>query len=118
MVNAPPTTIHDHRPASMHYYSSFNPGALTRHPLFEGRSDGYTHASLIARPEGSVHTGLSINELAPGGRIDPHVHSFEESFYVLSGDALVTINGAGYALAAGDYAVVKVGTPHAWRATG
>ena len=65
-----------------------------------------------------MHTGLSINELAPGGRIDPHVHSFEESFYVLSGEALVTINGSGYRVVAGDYAAVKVGTPHAWRAVG
>ena len=65
-----------------------------------------------------MHTGLSVNELAPGGRIDPHVHSFEESFYLMSGEALVMINGSGYRLTAGDYAVVKVGTPHAWRAVG
>jgi quercetin dioxygenase-like cupin family protein len=61
---------------------------------------------------------LSIDELAPDGRLDPHVHSFEESFYVMSGEALVTINGSPYRIAAGDYAVVKVGTPHAWRAVG
>ena len=99
----------------MHFFSSFDPSALGHHPTYEGHSEGYVHESLVAREEGSVHTGLSVNELAPGGRIDPHVHSFEESFYVLSGEALVTINGSGYHLTEGDYAVVKVGTPHAWR---
>ena len=97
----------------MHFFSSFDPSALGHHPTYEGHSEGYVHESLVAREEGSVHTGLSVNELAPGGRIDPHVHSFEESFYVLSGEALVTINGSGYHLTEGDYAVVKVGTPHA-----
>ena len=102
----------------MHFFSSFDPGALGHHPSYEGHSEGYVHESLVAREEGSVHTGLSVNELAPGGRIDPHVHSFEESFYLLSGEALVTINGSGYHLVTGDYAVVKVGTPHAWRTMG
>ena len=78
----------------MHFFSSFDPSALGHHPTYEGHSEGYVHESLVAREEGSVHTGLSVNELAPGGRIDPHVHSFEESFYVLSGEALVTINGS------------------------
>ena len=71
----------------MHFFSSFDPSALGHHPTYEGHSEGYVHESLVAREEGSVHTGLSVNELAPGGRIDPHVHSFEESFYVLSGEA-------------------------------
>ena len=57
-----------------------------------------------------------MNELAPGGTIHPHVHSFEEGFYILSGEAVVTINGSSYLLGPGDYAAVKVGTPHAWHA--
>ena len=31
---------------------------------------------------------------------------------------IVTINGSSYQLGPGDYAAVKVGTPHAWRAVG
>ena len=46
------------------------------------------------------------------------MHSFEEGFYLLSGEAVVTINGTSYQLRPGDYAAVKVGTPHAWRAVG
>jgi quercetin dioxygenase-like cupin family protein len=102
----------------MHHFSSFDPAALAPHSVFAGHSEGYAHASLVARRDGSVHTGLSINDLAPGGDVEPHVHSFEESFYVLSGEALVVINGSAYRVAAGDYAVVKVGTSHAWRAVG
>src|SRR4030095_4702036 len=55
-------------------------------------------------------------ELAPGGAIHTHVHSFEEGFYILSGEAVVTINGLSYLLGPGDYAAIKVGTPHAWHA--
>ncbi len=67
---------------------------------------------------GSVHTGLSICELAPGGTLAPHVHSFEEGFYVLSGEAIVSINDQAYLLKAGDYGVAKVGALHAWRNIG
>ena len=44
------------------------------------------------------------------------MHSFEEGFYLLSGEAVVTINGSSYLLGPGDFAAVKVGTPHAWHA--
>jgi quercetin dioxygenase-like cupin family protein len=79
---------------------------------------GHRAATLIDRSTGSVHTGLSINELQPGGRVDPHVHSFEQGFYVLTGELVLTIAGVSYGLVPGDYAVAKVGTPHAWYAPG
>jgi quercetin dioxygenase-like cupin family protein len=102
----------------MHHYGRFEEGALRPHPIFEGHSRGYTSATLVDRSSGSVHTGLSLNQLEPGGTIDPHVHSFEEGFYVLSGEAVVTIGSASYRLRPGDYAAVKVGTPSAWRGVG
>src|SRR5688572_6811129 len=100
----------------MHHFGRFDEGALVPHPIFQGHSHGYSMASLINRTTGSVHTGLSVDQLAPGGTIDPHVHSFEEGFYILSGDPIVTIGSESYRLRRGDYAAVKVGTPHAWRA--
>jgi len=102
----------------MHYHGRFDEGALGPHPIFAGESEWYTAATLIDRGTGSVHTGLSINQLAPGGSIHPHVHSFEEGFYLLSGEAVVTIAGSSYRLGPGDYGVVKVGTPHAWHTAG
>ena len=102
----------------MHYYGRFDEGALRPHPIFDGHSNGYTSASLVDRSTGSVHTGLSLNQLESGGTIDPHVHSFEEGFYVLSGEALVSFGTENYRVGPGDYAAVKVGTPSAWRALG
>jgi quercetin dioxygenase-like cupin family protein len=102
----------------MHYHGRFDEAALGPHPIFGGHSEGYRWASLVGRETGAVHTGLSLNELAPGGTIDPHVHSFEEGFYLLSGEALVAMAGAACRMGPGDYATVKVGVPHAWRAAG
>jgi quercetin dioxygenase-like cupin family protein len=100
----------------MHHFSRFDERALAAHPVFEGRSRGYTSTSLVNRATGSVHTGLSIDQLASGGTIDPHVHSFEEGIYILAGEPILTIGSESYQLQPGDYAAIKVGTPHSWRA--
>jgi quercetin dioxygenase-like cupin family protein len=102
----------------MHYFGKFQDSSMTADPQFAGHSQGYTRALLVDHTLGSVHTGLSMCELAPGGTIDPHVHSFEEGFYVLSGTAVAAMNGEAYSLKAGDYGVAKVGTLHAWRNVG
>ena len=100
----------------MHHFGRFDERALAAHPIFEGHSQGYTTVPLVSRNTGSVHTGLSIDQLAPGGTIDPHVHAFEKGVYILRGNPILTINGESYRLRAGDYAAIKVGTPHSWRA--
>jgi quercetin dioxygenase-like cupin family protein len=100
----------------MHHFGRFDERALAPHPIFERHSRGYTTAPLINRSTGSVHTGLSIDQLAPGGAVDPHVHSFEEGIYILTGEPIVLIGSESYRLRPGDYAAIKVGTPHAVRA--
>src|SRR6187549_3541948 len=100
----------------MHHHGRFDPARLRADPIFQGHSTGYTRASLIDRSTSSVHTGLSIDQLDAGGTIDPHVHSFEEGFYVLSGEPIVAIGSESYRLRPGDYAAIKVGTPHALQA--
>jgi quercetin dioxygenase-like cupin family protein len=82
--------------------------------LYAGHSVGYLHASLIDERHGSVHTGLSLNELAPRGEIRAHVHSFEEGFYLLNGSADIRIGDRTATCSAGDFAVAKVGVPHSW----
>lgn len=62
----------------------------------------------------SVHQDFGICELEPGGVIEPHVHSFEESFFVLSGEVLCHTPEGSFRLKEGDYGVVPVGSPHAW----
>lgn len=67
---------------------------------------------------GAVHTGFGICELAPGGSLDAHVHSFEQSFFVLAGAAVLTTAEGSVRLTEGDYGVVPVGLPHSWRNDG
>jgi quercetin dioxygenase-like cupin family protein len=102
----------------MHYFGRFEESALASHPVFTGHAEGYVQADLVSRATGSVHTGLSVAELRPGGVLNPHVHSFEEGFYILSGRAVMIINGESYLLGAGDYGAIKVGAVHGVRAIG
>ena len=102
----------------MHHVGRFEDSALGEPVAFRGHHQGYRQAELVNRGTGSVHTGLSMNELAAGGSIDPHVQAFEKGFYILSGEAIAIIDGAAVHLVPGDYAAVKVGTPMAWRTAG
>ena len=102
----------------MHYFGRFEDGALAAHPRYAGHSHGYREAALVSETNGSVHTGLSMNELAPHGTLSPHVHSYEEGFYVLRGQAFVSIADRSYLLRPGDFGALKVGTPHGWRNAG
>lgn len=102
----------------MHHFGKFDSAALAPHPTYDTQSQGYTHAALIDHATQSVHTGLSVNELAAGGTLSLHVHSYEEGFYVLDGQGVVRINDRSYLLGPGDYGAIKVGTPHGWRNVG
>ena len=102
----------------MHYFGTFDDSAFAGPDVYAGRGDGYRQAPLIGPHTGSVHTGLSVAELAAGGVLAPHVHSFEEGFYVLEGDAILAIGDDAVRLRAGDYGALKVGTVHGWRNAG
>lgn len=102
----------------MHHFRHFDTTALRAHQVFDGHSESYRHAPLVGADQGSVHTGLSIDELAPGGAVAPHVHAYEESFYVLAGEGILRVNDQVYRLRPGDFGAIKVGTVHGWRAIG
>jgi quercetin dioxygenase-like cupin family protein len=102
----------------MHYVGKSSKNTLTSHQTYEKHSQGYTRASLIDHTTGSVHTGLGLSQLAAHGTLSPHVHSYEEGFYILNGQAIVSINEQTYLLGPGDYGAIKVGTVHAWRGAG
>ena len=102
----------------MHYYGRTNDNALTAPGVYAGHSQGYTQASLVDHTTGSVHTGLSMNVLAPGGTIAPHLHSYEKGFYILEGDAELSAGDRSWQLGPGDFGAFKVGTIHAWRNSG
>jgi len=101
----------------MHYFGSFHDAALAPLASYDGHHQGYRQSALVDHTSGSVHTGLSIAELAAGGMLAPHVHAYEESFYILAGQAVLGIGDQAYLVGPGDYGAIKVGTQHAWRNT-
>ncbi len=86
-------------------------------PEYESHSDGFERCALIDGTTGSVHMGLGFCRLEDG-HVATHVHSFEESFYVLEGEPALYLDGRGVALLPGACGVVPVGVPHAWRSNG
>jgi quercetin dioxygenase-like cupin family protein len=88
-------------------------------PEFEGLSTGFRRWAMIDHSSpGAVHTGFGTNELVPGGRVETHLHSYEESFYVLEGEVIIQTPEACGLLVPGDYGIIPLGTPHSWRNTG
>ncbi len=77
-------------------------------------SRGYARCELVDQASGSVPMGVGLCRLAGGGRLDLHLHSFEESFYVLEGEPTLILDGQGHRLEPGACGVVPVGVPHAW----
>lgn len=86
-------------------------------PEFTERSRGYTVAAVVDEPGGGVQMGFCVGRLEPGGEVDAHVHSFEESVYVIDGVLVVDTPEGSYELVGGDYALLPVGMTHALRNT-
>lgn len=84
------------------------PEALRAH------ASGLRRAALVGRHAGAVHTGFALCELEPGGRVDTHVHSTEQSFYILSGKPSVACDGRAHQLARNECGLLPVGVPHGW----
>lgn len=83
--------------------------------LYAGRSEDHTRRTLIGRAAGSMHQEVVVAELAPGGRIDRHLHAFEEAFYVLEGSLALDIAGSTETLGADDFVFVDRGVTHGLR---
>src|SRR5207248_2920111 len=66
---------------------------------------------------GNVHTGFAMCTLDARGWVATHVHSYEESVYILEGEAELSTSEGVFKLRAGDYALIHVGVPHSWRAS-
>lgn len=76
---------------------------------------GYRRWQIVGEDDGAVHTGFFIGELRPGGSIPAHVHSFETTCYVLDGTGVVDTPEGAVEVGPGDYGLVPVAVPHAWR---
>src|SRR6266849_4506496 len=51
---------------------------------YPGRGNGFQACRLVDGSTGATHMGLRLCSLVDG-HLDAHVHSYEESFYVLEG---------------------------------
>jgi quercetin dioxygenase-like cupin family protein len=83
-------------------------------PTYVDNSRLFRRCSLVDRQVGSVHMGLGLCGLQSGGHIDLHVHSFEESFYIVEGEPTLVLDGHAYPVLPGTCGVVPVSVPHAW----
>jgi quercetin dioxygenase-like cupin family protein len=81
-------------------------------------ADGYQGWSVVDGSTPAVHTGFGMGRLAPGAALPAHLHSYEESLYVVDGEVVVQTPGEAALLAAGDYALVPLGVPHSLRNEG
>lgn len=75
----------------------------------------YREWAVVTEAAGAVHTGFSVCTLAAGGSVPAHVHSFEESAYILSGTGVLDTPDGSALLGPGDYALLPIGVAHAWR---
>ena len=89
---------------------------LAEPPGLAGRAKGLRRATLVGQDVGSVHTGFALVSLEPGGWVGTHVHSTEQSFYVLRGNPRFVLDGRTYRLAPDECGLIPVGVRHAWRA--
>jgi quercetin dioxygenase-like cupin family protein len=102
--------------ADMHYHVQKAGQIRLEAPAqLAGKAAGLRRASLVGRHVGAVHTGFALCALEPAGSVSTHLHSTEQSFYVLDGSPQVTLEGRTYSLGSGDCGFVPVGVPHAWR---
>lgn len=83
-------------------------------PAYLGNSKDFTRSSVIDASTGSVHMGVGVCELKSGGSVDNHLHSFEESFYILEGEPVLVLEGRAVPLLRGACGLIPVGVEHAW----
>ena len=81
-------------------------------------ASGFTAWSIVDGSTPAVHTGFALGRLDPGTALPSHVHSYEESLYVMSGEVVVQTAGEAVRLGPGDYGLIPVGVSHSLRNDG
>jgi quercetin dioxygenase-like cupin family protein len=85
---------------------------------FAAHSAAFRRWSIVDQSTPAVHTGFGMCSLDVGGSVATHVHSYEESFHLLDGEAELTTGEGSFCLHSGDYGFIPVGVVHAWHAPG
>ena len=103
----------------MHHVANYDTAAFEVSSTYANHSRGYSRVTLVDHTiPGAVHTGLGLCKLDPGGTLNRHVHFYEEAFYILEGQVLVSIDGHDYQFAKDDYGIFQAAVLHAWRNAG
>jgi quercetin dioxygenase-like cupin family protein len=100
----------------VHHVTQFDPAGLKTPVPYEAHSLGYRRAAHIDRAVGAVHTGFGTCELAAGGSVEAHVHSYEELVYVVEGNPYLILDGQTQQLGPHDAAFIGVAATHSWSA--
>lgn len=103
---------------SRHLVRTADQAAFELPVAFATLSQGFRRWSIVNGDTGSVHQEFNLCELAPGGFIGAHVHSYEESLYVLEGQLICETGEGVFLLEKGNYGVIHVAAPHALRNPG
>lgn len=99
----------------MHHVAHIQQDGGATPKLYEKRSNGFRRSTYVEHGMGSVHMGVGICALDARGAIQPHLHSFEESFYIMQGSPVLEVEDRSYQLRPGHFGLISTGQRHAWR---
>jgi len=101
----------------------FDEGQLPK-PGEPGQMEGFNATTGVAikmfvdRSSGATHQSLFLIQYQPGAKIDAHDHTFEESYYIVSGRVKAIADGEVYELGPGDLIWTSVGCVHSFEQLG
>jgi mannose-6-phosphate isomerase-like protein (cupin superfamily) len=99
----------------MHAVSMIEPLSAQTPEGYRDHSNGFRRAAYVDRAIGSVHMGTGICFLDPSGTVATHLHSFEETYYVMEGSLIAQIGDKAYRVSPGDFGLIATGLPHSFR---
>jgi uncharacterized cupin superfamily protein len=73
---------------------------------------------FVDRSFGATHQSLFLIQYSPGAKIDPHDHTFEESYFIVGGRVHAVADGKSYDLGPGDVIWTGVGCIHSFANNG
>jgi mannose-6-phosphate isomerase-like protein (cupin superfamily) len=118
------TSGHAHAPhAGDTHGGHFDESQLPR-PGEPSQMEGFNPTTGVAikmfvdRSFGAIHQSLFLIQYLPGAQIDPHDHTFEESYLIVSGRVRATADGKSYDLGPGDVIWTGVGCIHSFENAG
>lgn len=93
------------------------PGAPSEMEGFDPTT-GVAIKMFVDRSSGALHQSLFLIQYQPGAKIDPHDHTFEESYCIVSGRVKATADGQTHDLGPGDVIWTSVGCIHSFENVG